>query len=104
MDPVSAIGVVSAAVTFVDTTAKVLKTAWKIYNSIEGSTEETELRLKLSQYVSDATQRLIPAPSQAAVTGEDKTLVHLAQDCDRLSKNIATELSKLKPKRRRSKI
>ncbi|KAK8075374.1 hypothetical protein PG997_010037, partial [Apiospora hydei] len=104
MDPVFVIGVVSAALTFVDTTAKALKIAWTIYNSVEGSTEETELQSKLSQYTGDATQRLIPAPSQPALTDEDKALVRLAQDCNKLSNAMATELSKLKPKRRKSKI
>ncbi|KAL2130780.1 hypothetical protein VTI74DRAFT_5960 [Chaetomium olivicolor] len=83
MDPATAIGLVSGILTFVDAARKVLKLSWTLYNSIEGSSEETAMRLKLAE--------------------KDRALVTLAQECNKLTNDIKKELHDLKPKRRKSK-
>lgn len=102
MDPVTAISVVSGILTFVDHAAKILKLAWTLYNSVEGSSEETEVRLKLAQSMSDQSKRIIPA-NQPVQIEEDQAIVTLAQECNKLSNDITEELRKLKPKQRKSK-
>lgn len=48
MDPVTTIGLVSGILSFIDAAEKILKLSWALYNSAEGSSEETEARLKLT--------------------------------------------------------
>lgn len=101
MDPVTALGVISAAIAITDGVAKTLGLAREIYNSVEGSSEETELRLKLSERVRDVSQRLIPT-DQLTIPEEEQGLVSLAKECNQLSRDIMKELEKLRPKRRKS--
>ncbi|KAK8132122.1 hypothetical protein PG999_000295 [Apiospora kogelbergensis] len=101
MDPVTALGVISSAIAIVDGVAKTLGLAWEIYNSVEGSSEETNFRLQLSERVRDVSQQLIPT-DQLAICEEDRGLVSLARECNQLSRDITKELEKLKPKRRKS--
>lgn len=48
MDPVTAISLVSGILTFVGAAEKILQLSWSIYNSVEGSSEETEMRSRLN--------------------------------------------------------
>lgn len=102
MDPVTTIGLVSGILSFIDAAQKILTLSWALYNSAEGSSEETEMRLKLADSMADVWKRLSP-PNQSAIAAEDRSLVALAQDCNRLSEKIREELQSLRPKRRRSK-
>jgi len=102
MDPVTTIGLVSGILTFVDAAGKILKLSWALYNSAEGSSEETEMRLKLADSMAVILKRLSP-PNQSAMAEEDRALVTLAQECNRLSNDIREELQSLRPKRRKSK-
>lgn len=102
MDPATAIGLVSGILSFVGTAGKVLTLAWTLYNSVEGSLEETETRLKLANSMVVISKHITPT-SQSAVTEEDKALVTLAEECNKLTNGINKELQALKPKRRKSK-
>lgn len=102
MDPVTTIGLVSAILSFVGAAEKTLKLAWTLYNSAEGSSEETEMRLKLADSMAVIWKRIIPT-NQPALTEEDRALVTLAQECNRLTNDIKEELQTLRPKRRKSK-
>jgi hypothetical protein len=74
MDPVTTIGLVSGILSFVDAAEKILKLSWELYNSVEGSPEETEMRLKLADSTAVIWKRLSP-PNQSVVTEEDKLLL-----------------------------
>lgn len=102
MDPVTAIGLVSGILSFVGAAGKVLKLSWTLYNSLEGSSEETETRTKLADSMAVMSKRILP-PSQPALTEEDGSLVDLAQQCGKLANDIKDELAAIKPKRRKSK-
>lgn len=102
MDPVTTIGLVSGILTFIDAADKILKLSWALYNSAEGSSEETEMRLKLADSTAVLWRQLSP-PNQSAMAREDRALATLAQECNRLSNDIRDELQSLRPKRRKSK-
>ncbi|KAF7555937.1 hypothetical protein G7Z17_g1815 [Cylindrodendrum hubeiense] len=102
MDPATAIGIVSGILSFVGAAEKILKLSWTLYNSVEGSSEETEMRLKLADSMAVISKRMIPF-NQSALTEEDRSLVTLAQECNKLTNDIKKELQTLRPKRRKSK-
>lgn len=102
MDPATAIGLVSGILTFLGAAEKILKLSWTLYNSVEGSSEETAMRLKLAESMAVMWTRMIPT-NQPATTGEDEALVTLARECNKLTNDIKKELHDLKPKRRKSK-
>lgn len=102
MDPFTAIGLVSGILTFVGAAEKAVKLSWTLYNSVEGSSDETEIRLKLCDSMAIVTKKITP-PSQSTLSGDDRALVVLAQECNKLSNNINEELQSLKPRQRKSK-
>ena len=103
MDPVTIIGVVSGILSFVGAAEKVLRLAWEIHNSVEGSSEDTEMRLKLAESVSEISKQTISI-SQTAPIERDRDLITLAQECNKLGIDIKQNLQDIKPKRRGSKI
>jgi hypothetical protein len=102
MDPVTAIGLVSGIFSVVGAAEKILKLSWTLYNSVEGSSEETQMRLELADSMNSISNRIIPI-NQHALTAEDRALIALAQECNKLTNDIKKELQALKPKRRKSK-
>jgi len=103
MDPATIIGVVSGILTFVGTAEKILKLSWTIYNSVEGSSEEIGLRLKLNDAMADIIKKRLFLPDQPTQTEEDKPLVNLVQECNRLTNDIGKALQTLRPIKRKSK-
>lgn len=103
MDPATAIGLVSGILSFVSAAAKILELSWTLYNSVEGSSEETAMRLKLAESMTAMATRMIPTNLPAPTDLEDRALVTLAQECKKLTNDIKKELHDLKPKRRKSK-
>lgn len=103
MDPVVAIGLVSGILSFVGAAGKILKLSWTLYNSVEGTSEETAMRLKLAENMAAITTRMAPTNLLARTDPEDKALVTLARECNNLANDIKKELRGLKPKRRKSK-
>lgn len=102
MDPATAIGLVSGILSFVGAVDKILKLTWTLYNSVEGSSEETETRSKVDESMNEIG-RLIIADNQPASAEENRALVALAQECSELTQDIRKVLHGLKPKRRKSK-
>lgn len=104
MDPITAIGLISGIISFVDTAAKIIKLARVIYDSVEGSPEEMAARSEVSADMFLMSQ-LLARPSQAAVTPDpdEQSLVALAGRCAALSATIIEEVDSLKPKRPGSK-
>lgn len=102
IDPVTAISLVSGVLSFVGAAEKVLKLSWILYNSVEGCSEETQVRLELADSMNSISNRIVPA-QQPPLSEEDRALLTLAQECDRLTNDIKNVLQTLKPKRRKSK-
>lgn len=102
MDPATAIGLVSGILSFVGAAGKILKLSWTLYNAVEGTSEETAMRSKLAEDMAVIGTRMIPTNLAAPTNSEDKALVTLAQECNKLANEIKKELRDLKPKRRKS--
>jgi len=61
IDPVTAIGLVSWILTFVGAAEKILKLSWTLYNSAEGYSEETQIRLELADSLNSISNRIVLA-------------------------------------------
>lgn len=104
MDAITAIGLVSGIITFVDTGTKLLKLARTLYNSVEGSSKETETRLMLADCMATISKRPIPTHPDPTQTEEDKAIAALVRECNSLSNDMIKQLQSLKPKQRKSKM
>ncbi|KAH6720649.1 hypothetical protein BKA61DRAFT_595271 [Leptodontidium sp. MPI-SDFR-AT-0119] len=102
IDPVTAIGLVSGILSFVGAAEKILKLSWMLYNSVEGCSEETQIRLELADSMNSISNRIVRT-HQPPLSDEDRTLLTLAQECDKLTNDLKNVLQTLKPKRRKSK-
>jgi hypothetical protein len=103
MDPATAVGVASGILTFINTAEKVLRLAYTLYNSVDGSSEESKIRLKVADSINECSKWFIDA-HDATLPKEENPLSSLAQQCNRLATDIKKELHGLEPKRRGSKI
>lgn len=102
IDPITAIGLVSGILSFVGAAGKILTLSRTLYNSVEGSSDEIQIRLDLADSMNAISNRIVPA-DQPTLSEEDKALFTLAQDCDKLTNDIKNLLSTLRPKRYKSK-
>lgn len=96
MDPVTAIGLGSAILTFVDIGFKFIRTANEIHNSADGALSANRRIEEISDEVDQAAARLQSmAPSNA--NEEQELLFEAAQRCRNTSSKLATILNELKP-------
>jgi hypothetical protein len=103
MDPITAISLVSGILTFVGAAEKILKLSWSLYNTVEGSSEETKLRLDLANSMNSISNHIISS-SRRPLSGEDRAIFTLAQECDRLTNDIQNLLQSLRPRRYNSMV
>ncbi|CZR32422.1 uncharacterized protein FPRO_02016 [Fusarium proliferatum ET1] len=97
LDPVTAIGLASSIVAFVDFSAKLVKGSIEIYQASDGTLTEN----RNSQAVASAMERfaarlVIQQPSQ--LFGEEKELVDLAKNCHVVCMELLNLLGRIKPK------
>ncbi|SCV33631.1 related to small s protein [Fusarium fujikuroi] len=97
LDPVTAIGLASSIVAFVDFSAKLVKGSIEIYQASDGTLTEN----RNSQAVAGAMERfatrlVIQQPSQ--LFGEEKELVDLAKNCHVVCLKLLNLLGRIKPK------
>ncbi|EWG35916.1 hypothetical protein FVEG_00104 [Fusarium verticillioides 7600] len=97
LDPVTAIGLASSIVAFVDFSAKLVKGSIEIYQASDGTLTEN----RSSQAVAVAMERyaarlVIRQPSQTGK--EEKELVHLATKCHAVCIEILGLLGRIRPK------
>ncbi|CCT63223.1 related to small s protein [Fusarium fujikuroi IMI 58289] len=97
LDPVTAIGLASSIVAFVDFSAKLVKGSIEIYQASDGTLTEN----RNSQAVAGAMERfaarlVIEQPSQ--LFGEEKELVDLAKNCHVVCLELLNLLGRIKPK------
>lgn len=97
MDPVSAVGLASAILTFVEAGLKLIKTAHGIHTSVDGVLEENRHRENISVEVKQAATRL-ETTATSGLTPEQQSLCDLTKKCKETSKELLTTLNKVKPK------
>lgn len=100
MDPVSAIGVASAIVAFVDFSWNLVTGTWEIYHSLDGVTAENARLEDVTDDLGSLVQALkadVPVKTKA-----EKNIRRLAQDCEEDAKTLKALLDEMKvPGRRR---
>lgn len=98
MEPLTAIGLASNILSFIDFGARVVSSAIEIYKSdASGITEErrnTEAVVTEMRYFASKMQ----PPDDAQLTGDEKALCALAKECHGLAAQIIALVEKVKPK------
>ncbi|RKK69754.1 hypothetical protein BFJ69_g12469 [Fusarium oxysporum] len=97
MDPVSAIGLASGILTFVEAGLKLVKIAYNIHNSLDDILDDNRHRESVTSEVSKAALRLEVA-GNASLTPEQESLWDLAKKCKATSTELARALNEVKPK------
>jgi uncharacterized protein YukE len=102
MDPLTAIGLASNILSFIDFSAKLIKGAYKIYSSQSGTTEENEDSSKLLDDLREATEALYS--DFRGQTKHEKSLRKLSENCRQLSAELQTVLNKLRVTEKDSRL
>ncbi|KAI3580262.1 hypothetical protein IWW34DRAFT_804884 [Fusarium oxysporum f. sp. albedinis] len=97
MDPVSAIGLASGILTFVEAGLKLVKIAYNIHNSLDGLLDDNRHRESVTSEVSKAALRLEVA-GNARLTPEQESLSDLARKCKATSTDLVKALNQVQPK------
>ncbi|PNP83839.1 hypothetical protein FNYG_02527 [Fusarium nygamai] len=97
MDPVSAIGLASGILTFVEAGLKLVNIAYNIHNSLDGVLDDSRHRETVTREVSKAALRLDVA-GNARLTPEQESLSDLAKKCKATSTKLVKALNEVKPK------
>ncbi|KAI6765579.1 hypothetical protein HG530_006649 [Fusarium avenaceum] len=97
MDPVTAVGLASAIISFVPLGINLLKNAREIRDSVDDSLERNQTRKAVTEEMQAVSQRLRPT-DQTRIAPEQKGLHDLALKCHELSQQILKLLDKIKPK------
>ncbi|KAI8712815.1 NACHT domain-containing protein [Fusarium sp. LHS14.1] len=100
MDPVSAIGLASAIITFIEFGSKLLKGAKEIRDSANDSLEKNESREVIAEAMKEVATKL-KTPEPAQISPEQQKLCDLAVKCNDLSQRILELLNKIKPKNKK---
>jgi hypothetical protein len=101
MDPVTAVGLASAIISFVPLGINLLKNAREIRDSVDGSLERNQTRKAITEEMQAVSRRLRPT-DQTRIAPEHKGLYDLALKCYELSQQILELLGKIKPKQQSS--
>jgi hypothetical protein len=102
MDPLTAIGLASAIVQFVDFSTKLIGGAREIYHSTTGSTtQNVTLGVVVIEMRAWSSKRSSPGPS--SIQSEEKAICSLAKECQKLSGEILELIQKTKPKKQKSR-
>ncbi|RSL54069.1 hypothetical protein CEP54_010093 [Fusarium duplospermum] len=97
MDPVSAIGLASAIVSFVEIGVNLLRGAKEIRDSANDSLEKNESREVIVEEMKEVAAKL-KTPEPGKIPPEQQKLCDLADKCNDLSQRILELLNKIKPK------
>ncbi|KAH7147708.1 hypothetical protein DER46DRAFT_629770 [Fusarium sp. MPI-SDFR-AT-0072] len=97
MDPVSAIGLASGILTFVEAGLKLVKIAYNIHNSLDGVLDDNRHRESVTSEVSKAALRL-EVVGNARLTPQQESLSDLAKKCKATSTDLVKALNQVKPK------
>ncbi|KAF5564264.1 hypothetical protein FNAPI_2257 [Fusarium napiforme] len=98
MDPVSAIGLASGILTFVEAGLKLVRIAYNIHRSLDGLVDDNRHREIAASEVNKAALRLEVA-GNARLTPEQESLSDLAKKCKATSTKLVKALNEVKPKK-----
>jgi hypothetical protein len=97
MDPLTAIGLASSIVQFIDFSTKLIHGAKEIYDSAAGATEENQRLENVTAEMQTLSLKLLP-PQGAQQTDDERALSRLAAECKILSDQILALLKSIKPR------
>ncbi|KAF4988770.1 hypothetical protein FGRMN_9564 [Fusarium graminum] len=97
MDPVTAVGLASGILTFIEAGLKLVKTAHEIHNSVDGVLDENKHRESVADEVRKAASRL-ENTRNSGLSPERQALCSLAKKCRETSSELMKVLDKVKPK------
>lgn len=100
LDPLSAIGLASSLVQFLDFAGKLLSSSYSAYKSIDGATNENRQLESVIQDVRSWSESLsnLPSPTSAHVSADERALQDLREECQRLAQELLSTLQSLKVK------
>ncbi|KAG7404039.1 hypothetical protein Forpe1208_v015750 [Fusarium oxysporum f. sp. rapae] len=98
MDPVTAVGLASAIISFVPLGIKILQHVQEMKDSIDGSVAHNEVREAVVQEMLTVTAKLKRNRERGQVAPEYEKLYDLASRCEVLSQKVLALLEKVKPK------
>lgn len=96
MDPLTAIGLVSNILSFIDFSARLLKGAKEVHDSQNGILEENRNRETIVREMQRMSTRML-ASGSSGTADDDSTLCILARECRELSAQLISLLEKIKP-------
>lgn len=96
MDPLTAIGLVSNILSFIDFGARLLKGAKEVHNSQHGVLEENRNRETIIREMQRMSTRMLVSKSLENA-GDQSSLCILASECRQLSSQLISLLEKIKP-------
>jgi hypothetical protein len=98
MDPVTAIGVASSAITFLEFSYSFLRTIYGIYNENKPLAHEDLEKVALE--MEDVSTQIIARAQGPGQSPEDVALISLAKQCNQISTKAIKKIAKTKPNRR----
>ena|SRR5277367_356425 len=103
MDPLTAIGLASSIVQFVDFGTKLIGGAREIYRSTTGTTaQNATLEVVITEVRAWCSRLNSPDPS-SVYSEEEKAICSLAAECQKLSGEILELIQKTRPKKEKSR-
>jgi hypothetical protein len=102
MDPVTAIGLLSNIIGFIDLGWNIFKDAREVYKSGSGMTESALTHKSMAEKMEEFSNNLIPHHTALLTSNEDKVIVELACNCRKLAREIIQHLDKTRPRDSRS--
>jgi len=103
MDPFTAIGLASSIVQFVDYSTRLLSDAREIYTSVSGSTDQNKSLETITTEMKALSAKL-SLPANSTQSEDEKALRRIATECESVSKEILSLLTKIKSPNPKSKL
>lgn len=103
MDPLSAIGLVSGVITFIDFGYNVISAASEVHASATGTTESNKHIEFLNTRMETVAGDLLVAKSSRGLSADTQRLTELADQCLELSNDLKKLLNKLRANNPKSK-
>ena len=94
MDPISALGLSSNILTFIDAASKILAGTYEVYQSATGTTQENAHVDTVTEHLRDIAAKL--DPNCVDKTAHGRALKDIAQKCETLAQDLLHLLLKLK--------
>lgn len=98
MDPLTAIGLASNILSFIDFSARLLKGAKEVHGSQHGVLEENRSRETIVREMQHMSTRILVSESSEKADDTSGGLRVLARECQELSTQLISLLEKIKPK------